>query len=53
VIKSRTVRWAECVESKGEVNMRKKFYSYNLKGTDHLGKPGVYRRTILKWIPKK
>jgi hypothetical protein len=53
VIKSRRMRWVEYVARMGEMKIRTKFWSENLKGRDHSENVDIYKRIILKWILEK
>ena len=50
VIKSRRMRWAEHVASKGREEVYTWFWWGNLRERDHLDGPGVDGRIILRWI---
>ena len=50
VIKSRRMRWAEHVASKGRGEVYTRFWWGNLRERDHLGVPGVDGRIILRRI---
>jgi hypothetical protein len=49
VIKSRRMRWAEHVPSKGREDVYTGFWWGNLRERDHLEDPGVDGRIILRW----
>ena len=53
VIKSRRMRWAEHVASKGREEVYTWFWWGNLRERDHLGDPGVDGMIVLRWIFRK
>jgi len=53
VIKSRRMRWMRCVACMGRGEAHTGFLWGNLKERDHLEKPGVDGRIIIRWIFRK
>ena len=53
VIKSRRMRWAGHVARMGRGETYTGVWWGNLKERDHLGKPGIDGRIILRWVLRK